>query len=279
VNFYEVLADGYHSPLTKTQIAELFHAGRLRRDHRCKLVAHKEWQTIDELFPLLKYQLSGPALYDSPDPDVPSARTWILVFALLAVSVASLALWSYFAHDATVSAPSASVTASRWPTTISNSITPASNFLSRQRPADEEVTVTPPVLVETFRPPPAPQQRQIAEPRRQFEQPAPAQPQVQAERAAAERKAAGQDAIIPLDRETPVNVGGDIVNVMIHDNDITSFDVWINGFRRREVPKQKGITGSRTDETFIYSSGRARLYYVWEISGKLNHCRLRVRED
>ena len=65
----------------------------------------------------------------------------------------------------------------------------------------------------------------------------------------------------------------------IHENDVTSFDVWINGSHRREVPKQKGITQSRTDETLIYDGGRARLYYVWEPSGKLNHCLLRVRED
>jgi hypothetical protein len=29
----------------------------------------------------------------------------------------------------------------------------------------------------------------------------------------------------------------------IHDNDMTSFDAWINGTWRREAPKQKGITG------------------------------------
>jgi hypothetical protein len=75
-----------------------------------------------------------------------------------------------------------------------------------------------------------------------------------------------------------VNVGGTGVSVKIHDNDVTSFDVWINGQWRREVPKQKGITQSRTDETLIYDSGRARLYYVWEISGRINHCLLRVRD-
>lgn len=94
-----------------------------------------------------------------------------------------------------------------------------------------------------------------------------------------EEKARGQDAIIPLDQPCVVNVGGSPVTVKIHDNDVTSFDVWINGSYRREVRKQKGITQSRTDETIIYDSGRARLYYVWELSGKLNHCRLRVRED
>ena len=277
MNFYEVLADGYHSPLTQTQIAELFHAGRLRRDHRCKQVTRKEWRTVDELFPLLKYQSFWPALYYPPDPDVPSKRTWILVFVLLATSVASLALWSYFDHDVTVPGPRNRVTASGWPRTIS--LTRAPDILVRQPPVDEEHKVTSSVVVEAFETPVARQQRQVAEPRRQAEPRAPEQAQVQAERAAGERKAASQDSIIPLDRETPVNVGGYIVNVMIHENDTTSFDVWINGLRRREVPKQKGITGSRTDETLIYGSGRARLYYVWEISGKLNHCLVRVRED
>jgi SHS2 domain-containing protein len=100
-----------------------------------------------------------------------------------------------------------------------------------------------------------------------------------AERATLERKATGQDLIIPLDRQTLVRVSGINLNVMIHDNDVTSFDVWIDGSRRRGVRKQKGITQSGTDETLIYAIGRASLYYVWEISGTLNHCRLRIRED
>ena len=214
-------------------------------------------------------------MYYAREPDSFSARTWILIIASLAA--AAVALWYYFASDAQARPPRTHVTDSRWPRTIG--VTPAPDVLTRQPPTDEGVTVAPPVLVEAFQPPVTPQQRKLAETRRPVEQRAPEHAQVQAERAAAERKAAGQDAIIPLDRETPVNVGGYIVNVMIHENDTTSFDVWINGLRRREVPKQKGITGSRTDETLIYGSGRARLYYVWEISGELNHCRLRVRED
>jgi hypothetical protein len=275
VNFYEVLVDGYHSPLTKTQIAELFHAGRLRRGHPCKHVTGKEWQTIDEIFPLLKYQPSGPAFYYSEESDSFSARTWILIIALLVV--AAIALSYYFSSGATAPRPRTLVTDSRWPKTIV--VTPSPDVVTRQLPIDERMTVAPPVLVETFQQPVVPQQRQLTEPRRQAESRTSDYAQVQAERAAAERKTAGQDTNIPLDRETPVNVGGSVVNVMIHDNDTTSFDVWINGLRRREVPKQKGITGSRTDETLICNSGRARLYYVWEISGELNHCRLRVRED
>jgi hypothetical protein len=82
-----------------------------------------------------------------------------------------------------------------------------------------------------------------------------------------------------LDHWALVNVGGVAVSVKIHDNDTTSFDVWIGGEWRREVPKQKGITGSRTDETLIYSNGAAALYYVWEISGQIDHCLLRIRDS
>lgn len=102
---------------------------------------------------------------------------------------------------------------------------------------------------------------------------------LQQERMRQEQKARGQDAIIPLDQYSTVNVGVIAVTLKIHDNDVTSFDVWINGAQRREVPKEKGITQSGTDETLIYASSNARLYYVWEISGTLNHCRVRVRAD
>ncbi len=67
--------------------------------------------------------------------------------------------------------------------------------------------------------------------------------------------------------------------VRVHDNNVMSFDIWVNGRRYREVRKEKGISHSRTDETFVYSNGRASLYYVWEISGEINSCLLRVREN
>src|SRR4051794_19892062 len=47
---------------------------------------------------------------------------------------------------------------------------------------------------------------------------------------------------------------------------------------RRAMKKEQGISGSPTDETLIYTDGRTSLYYVWEISGRLNHCLLRSRE-
>src|SRR5205085_11309451 len=69
---YEVLAPGYHSPLTKIQIAELFRAGRLRREYPCKPISQKEWRTIDELFPLLKYRSANLGGEDRPQPDASS---------------------------------------------------------------------------------------------------------------------------------------------------------------------------------------------------------------
>ena len=94
-----------------------------------------------------------------------------------------------------------------------------------------------------------------------------------------QEKPAAKDQHVPFDLDQIVNVGGQSISVRIHDNDTTSFDVWINGARFREVKKQKGISGTGTDETLIYSNGRATLYYVWEISGRINHCLLRVRDS
>lgn len=52
---YEVDAEGFFTPLTADQIAELYAAGRLRNSDHCRVQGEKGWRTIDELFPLLKY--------------------------------------------------------------------------------------------------------------------------------------------------------------------------------------------------------------------------------
>ena len=56
---YDLHVEGYHTPLTAEQIAELFRGRRLRRSDKCREVGAREWRTIDELFPLLKYDSSG----------------------------------------------------------------------------------------------------------------------------------------------------------------------------------------------------------------------------
>jgi hypothetical protein len=275
MNFYEVLADGYHSPLTKTQISELFQAGRLGRHHPCKQVATKEWRTIDELFPLLKYQSSSPWGDDADDPGTHSAKARLLMLLLfLAAITAGAIVWYSFQRNARVDVRRADSVAHNWPKTIPSATTTS--------PAFQESFATsadaPRAIVGS-------QQARLAQEspnaeKLQREQARAAQDRLRAERADLERKAAGRDEIIPLGKFTVIhNVGGMDVNVKVVDNDVTSFDVCINGRWQHEVPKQKGITGSRTDETLIHSNGRACLYYVWEISGTLNHCRLRVRDD
>lgn len=283
---YEVLAPGYQSPLTKTQIAELFRAGRLGGDHRCKKLAQKEWRTIDELFPLLKYQ-SAAFAYDEPLGSTDdSVRMWHVLLGLVVAMCALAALWYYFgAPQAPVARDRTPVTEIRWPrsnTTLSSSpaVTSPQGQPQPPAPATEDSTSSAsylelPNAVSTPVAQLAEQRRQAAD----LQQPQAEQVRHREERGRQEEKALGQDTIIELDRSHVVNVGGTPVTVKIHDNDVTTFDVWINGLHRREVRKQKGITHSRTDETPIYDTGRARLYYVWELSGKLNHCRLRVREN
>lgn len=278
---YEVLAPGYHSPLTKTQIAKLFHAGRLGRYHRCKQATTKDWRTVDELFPLLKYE-SAPTSDDSSwEPPDASPRTWGLICAFLVAACAIAALWYYFGYAASSASDHyhSRVTETRWLRTDSTSSTSDPSMVSvpetNQASVSVATTIALPGPTEATRTQIIQQRTQAAEQQRQQA----ALARIQEERAGQEQKARGQDTIIPLDQYMIVNVGGVGVSVKVHDNDVTTFDVWINGSHYRDVPKQKGISQSRTDETFIYNAGRARLYYVWEISGTLNHARLRVRED
>jgi hypothetical protein len=76
VKLYDLLVEGYHTPLTASQIAELFHAGQIQRNDPCKEVATERWKTIDELFPLLKYHSSGRSIRRgvSTDPSTNNAK-------------------------------------------------------------------------------------------------------------------------------------------------------------------------------------------------------------
>jgi hypothetical protein len=55
VKLYDLLVDGYHTPRSAEDIAELYRAGRLSKSDRCRVSGAKDWRTLDELFPLLKY--------------------------------------------------------------------------------------------------------------------------------------------------------------------------------------------------------------------------------
>jgi hypothetical protein len=93
VVFYDILQDGFHTPLSAHQIADLFHAGRLGRNTPCRRAEKKEWRTVDELFPLLKYQSATIGYDSSSEPADLSPKTWALVCAFLAVACAIAALW------------------------------------------------------------------------------------------------------------------------------------------------------------------------------------------
>ena len=55
VKLYDLLVDGYHTPRSAEDIANLYRSGRLRKSDPCRLSGTKDWKTLDELFPLLKY--------------------------------------------------------------------------------------------------------------------------------------------------------------------------------------------------------------------------------
>jgi hypothetical protein len=56
VKLYDLLVDGYHTPRSAEDIADLYHAGRLRRNDPCRVTGTQHWKTLDELFPLLKHE-------------------------------------------------------------------------------------------------------------------------------------------------------------------------------------------------------------------------------
>ncbi len=59
VKYYDLDVDGYHAPLNDGQIADLFAAGRLRKADPCRELGARAWRTLDEVFPLLKYDARG----------------------------------------------------------------------------------------------------------------------------------------------------------------------------------------------------------------------------
>lgn len=274
MTLYDVLADGYHTPLTEIQIAKLFQAGRIGRNQPCKRVERKEWRTIDELFPLLKYDSSGQFFSQSAQSHTSRTldRALAVVIAVFVLAAGSLASYFYSRSETRGPRDAASLESTQVDTNpaenraLPNITKPAS--LTQSDTSSRQARLA--------------QERLSAQ--RQGEQVQAvklAQDRAEAaRRELAQQKAAGRNKVIPLDQDTFIpDVGGSGVMVKIHDNDVTSFDVWIDGSRRRGVIKQKGITGSRVDETLIYQNGRARLYYVWEISGKLDSCLLRVRDE
>ncbi|MEO7723786.1 MAG: hypothetical protein ABIU29_03725 [Chthoniobacterales bacterium] len=271
MDLYDVMADGCHTPITSQQIADLFQAGQLDRHLPCKPLGMTTWRTIDELFPLLKYGQRGPSF----DLDVPPANraVWpfVVAAALIALLLSGLALHYWIQHSYDSAAEF-----------LPDAILPV---VAQMTPSPRYQPQTFHSSAKSYRNESGDTERLLAE-KRQHEQTAREQAvladqmRVNAERERQEtKKAAGTDYHVALDQNQYIAMPGGGVWVKVHDNDVTTFDISINGGRWRQIPKQKGISHSRTDEAFVYNNGRASLYYVWEISGKINHCLLRVREN
>lgn len=294
MQFYDVLDDGYHTALTRTQVADLFHAGRIGRNTPCKRLENTAWRTVDELFPLLKHRSLD---YNAQLNESREGSRMAVVGVLVALPL--LALIGYMTFQAlrpsanppnllrvgsaisdasVINANKAAPIAASMPVRTASygtvqtyaSVSPRSTALSLP---NREM-----LLPQT----PAPTRAQREAEQRKRQQILAQRAEQQSRAALIEQeqeKAAGRNVVEPLDQWVVVNVGGVSINLKIHDNDVSTFDVRVNGRRRHEVKKEKGINGTGADETLIYTAGSASLYYVWEISGKLNHCLLRVRQS
>jgi hypothetical protein len=297
VQLFEILQDGFHTPLNETQIADLFNAGRLGRHTRCKPAKQTEWRTIDELFPLLKYHTAWQfgEQPQSSNSEFRFRRPIVLAMGVVAAAAATLVIYLFSQRESpldkritAIHSPAISATPSRVRRAPVPSTRRIQNTTSAPNTASFSNAAANPVVVRGEEPDRQAYMRsaesdRIAEQARREQAEAQLRREHELEAARQqklleEQKAAGREEHVPLDEWHIVNVGGESVRVKIRDNDVTSFDVWINYGSRHEVKKEKGISHSQTDETLIYSNGRASLYYVWEISGRINHCLLRVRD-
>jgi hypothetical protein len=293
VQLFEILQDGFHTPLNETQIAELFNAGRLGRHTRCKRAKQTEWRTIDELFPLLKYHAPLQFSYHRAESnsEFRFRRPILVAIGLVAAAAVTVVIFFFSQRETfsdrritAIDSVSTTVAPSYARSAPVSTTQPIPRTISASTAAPSSYPITVPDVIQPVQLSQSEAAIRSAEAQRILEQArrdqavAAQQRAMHEQRRLEQEKGAGKDQHVLLDHWQAVNVGGMSVSVKIHDNDTTSFDVWINGECHRDVKKQKGITGSGTDETFIYGNGRATLYYVWEISGRLDHCLLRVRD-
>jgi hypothetical protein len=269
VELYDISEDGFHTPLSEAQIGDLFRAGHLKRCHRCKLATRRDWRTIDELFPLLKYDsrvLICPSKRRSPDTVLYASVGALIVLALCGVAV-------FWLNERSPSARPPEFVfnpVSQQPNAAQDNLEPMIRKSSQDAAHNQSIIDAERRAAEGRRLAQAAQSQIAAADQRRAELDRPKKESEEFE---------GKDRHVPLDQFSYIQMNGGGVWVKIHDNDVTNFNVWVNGGFLREVPKEKGMTHSRTDETLIYGNGRSSLYYVWQISGKLDHCLLRVRDN
>jgi hypothetical protein len=83
MDLYDVKARGFHSPLNSREIGRLFRSGELDGRQACKPRGEAQWRTVDELFPILKYEAAAPPLRYQPPRQRRSRLPLVSVCALL----------------------------------------------------------------------------------------------------------------------------------------------------------------------------------------------------
>jgi len=60
MDLYDVKARRFHSPLNYREISQLYRGGQIGGRLPCKPRGEAKWRTLDEVFPLLKYEAAAP---------------------------------------------------------------------------------------------------------------------------------------------------------------------------------------------------------------------------
>lgn len=276
MKLYDLLVEGYHTPLTADQIAELFRAGRLQRHDPCKEKEKAAWRTIEDLFPLLKYDSAagipmrhaGAAIRDGGNINRRALLIGIFI-TLLAISAFFIGA-TYFrvSHEPVRSESGVRVDAD----TISQSSTPSP-------PATPRFTSTASYSNEQYET----ARRRQEERARQLEQTRVAEQRIISERLQTQppsqlNKSAKADLTVPLGTYTSLNVGGRRYRLAVHDDGPDEIRVIIDYAPPVRFQKHGGFE-EREVETLILSNGDAHLYYVNTISDHIGHCTLRVRDE
>ena len=288
MKLYDLLVEGYHTPLTASEIAERFHAGRLLRDDPCKEVGKTAWRTIDELFPLLKYDSSagmtaGSASASIYGPTTNGAfvtRRAVLIGTLVALFVVSSFLVGpdYFASNGKPISTSIRTQATAKLPVDPNRLGSVSSGIGAPGPTIYSTGAY--ASEQTYR---TAQLRQ-EERERQLEQTKLAERHVIEERSRAQQqraqsqKSAEREFSLPLGTYTSLNVGGYRHRIAVHDDGPDEIRVIVDYGRPVRFQKRSGFEG-RDIETLIFSNGSAHLYYVNTISDHVGHCTLRLRDE
>jgi hypothetical protein len=83
MDLYDLKMRGFHSPLNSREIGRLFRSGQLHGKEACKPKGEAQWRTVDELFPILKYEAAAPPLRFNQPAQTRSRVPLITACALL----------------------------------------------------------------------------------------------------------------------------------------------------------------------------------------------------